>query len=191
MLGTMITTNSEFMIVTPRLVLRPWRESDLPLFAEQNADPVVMQFITGVLTQEESDAYVFKAKQHYAQHGFCKFAVEAPDVARFIGAVGLTYVKFEASFTPAVEIAWRLNRRYWGRGYATEAARAALTDGFDRVGLKEIVSMTALPNLASMKVMERLGMTRAFEFDHPHHPEGDTLRRHVLYRLRQSASPSR
>jgi RimJ/RimL family protein N-acetyltransferase len=97
--------------------------------------------------------------------------------------VGLTYVKFEASFTPAVEVAWRLHRRYWGKGYATEAAQAAIDDGFNRVGLKEIVSMAAIGNMASVKVMERLGMTCAFEFDHPHHPEGDPLRRHVLYRL--------
>lgn len=176
-------TDTNFTIATPRLMLRPWRESDLPLFAEQNADPMVMQFITGVLTRKESDAYVERARAHFAQNGFCKWAVEAPGVAPFIGAVGLTYVKFEATFTPAVEVAWRLNRLYWGRGYATEAAQAAIEDGFNRVGLAEIVSMTALVNTASMKVMARLGMMRSFEFDHPHHPEGDPLRRHVLYRL--------
>jgi ribosomal-protein-alanine N-acetyltransferase len=177
--------NTNFTIATPRLILRPWRESDLPVFAEQNADPIVMQFITGVLTREESDTYVERARMHLAQNGFCKWAVEAPGIAPFIGAVGLTYVKFEATFTPSVEIAWRLNRRYWGQGYATEAAQAAIADGFNRVGLAEIVSMTALANAASMKVMERLGMTRAFEFDHPHHPEGDPLRRHILYRLQR------
>ena len=179
----MSLVNADFAIRSSRLILRPWRPSDLRPFAEQNADQLVMQFITGVLTKEESDDYVEKAKSHVLQHGFCKWAVEAPGIAPFIGAVGLTFVKFEASFTPAVEVAWRLGRPYWGRGYATEAAQAAISDGFDRVGLTEIVSMTALPNVASMKVMERLGMTRAFEFDHPHHPEGDPLRRHVLYRL--------
>ncbi len=97
-------------------------------------------------------------------------------------------MKFEASFTPAVEVAWRLHRQYWGHGYATEAAQAAIADGFNRVGLAEVVSMTALPNVASMRVMERLGMTRAFEFDHPHHPKDDPLRRHVLYRLRSKTT---
>lgn len=174
---------NSFAIVTSRLILRTWKDSDLPVFAEQNADPVVMRFITGVLTREESDAYVERARKHFAQTGFCKWAVEAPGVAPFIGAVGLTYVKFAASFTPAVEVAWRLNQRYWGQGYATEAAQAAIADGFNRIGLVEIVSMTALANAASMKVMERMGMRRAFEFDHPDHPEGDPLRRHVLYRL--------
>ena len=186
----MPTVDNDFAISTRRLILRPWRTSDLPLFAEQNADSTVMQFITGVLTREESDDYVERAKSHLAQHGFCKWAVEIPGAAPFIGAVGLTYVKFGAPFTPAVEVAWRLNRQYWGGGYATEAAQAAIADGFNRVGLPEIVSMTALPNAASMTVMDRLGMTRAFEFDHPHHPEGDPLRRHVLYRLRRSTTES-
>jgi RimJ/RimL family protein N-acetyltransferase len=143
------------MIETARLVLRPWRKSDLPLFAEQNADPVVMRFLGGVLTREESDAYVRRAERHLAEAGFCKWAVEAPGVAPLIGAVGLTRVTFEASFTPAVEVAWR-----------------------------EIVSMAALANTASTRVMERLGMTRSIEFDHPRLSEGSPLRRHVLYRLR-------
>ncbi len=182
----MFTIDPDFSITSPRLVLRPWRASDLPLFADQNADPTVMEFITSVLTREQSDAYVEKATAHLQQHNFCKWAVEAPGVSPFIGAVGLTYVKFDASFTPAVEVAWRLNRRYWGKGYATEAARAAIADGFSRVGLPEVVAMTALPNVGSLRVMERLGMTQVCEFDHPHHPEGDPLRRHVLYRLRST-----
>jgi RimJ/RimL family protein N-acetyltransferase len=171
------------MIETPRLILRPWRKSDLPAFAEQNADPVVMRFLAGVLTKDASDAYAERAEQHFAETGFCKWAVEAPGVANFIGAVGLSRVKFEASFTPAVEVAWRLHRRYWGHGYATEAAQAAIEDGFMRVGLQEIVALTALGNKASMRVMERLGMMRTIEFDHPSIPEGSPLRRHILYRL--------
>lgn len=171
------------MIETARLVLRPWRRGDLPPFAEQNADPIVMRFLAGVLTRAESDAYVARAERHLAEAGYCKWAVEAPGVAPFIGAVGLTRVTFEAPFTPAVEVAWRLHRRYWGRGYATEAARAAIEDGFARVGLQEVVALTALCNTASMRVMERLGMARTTEFDHPGVPEGSPLRRHVLYRL--------
>ncbi len=177
------------MIETARLILRPWRENDLPLFAEQNADPVVMRFLGGVLTREESDAYVRRAEKHLAETGFCKWAVEVPGVAPFIGTVGLTRVAFDALFTPAVEIAWRLHRRYWGRGYATEAGRAAIEDGFERIGLQEIVSMAALDNTASTRVMERLGMTRMVEFDHPKVPEGSPLRRHVLYRLSRPGTP--
>lgn len=168
---------------TDRLILRPWRESDREPFAAQNADPEVMRFLIGPLTREQSDAMVDRARSHLAEHGFTFWAVEAPGVAPFIGAVGLLRVRFAASFTPAVEVAWRLHRPYWGQGYATEAARAAIADGFDRVGLDQIVAFTVLSNLASQAVMHRLGMRRAGEFDHPLVPETSALRRHVLYRL--------
>jgi RimJ/RimL family protein N-acetyltransferase len=177
------------LIETARLSLRPWRKSDLLPFAEQNADPVTMRFLGGVLSRDESDAYVERAERHLAETGFGKWAVEAPGVAPFIGAVGLKRVKFEASFTPAVEVAWRLHRRFWRYGYATEAARAAVEDGFHRVGLEEIVAMTALTNTASIRVMERLGMARSIEFDYPDHAEESPLRRHILYRLRSQALP--
>lgn len=177
------------MIRTPRLVLRPWRPSDLPPFAEQNADPEVMCLLgSGVLTRTQSDAYVARAEKHFVEHGFCKWAVEAPGVAPFVGAVGLTRVRFEAAFSPAVEVAWRLHRRWWGRGYATEAALAAIGDGFGRVGLEEVVAMTALENAASIGVMERLDMIQSGEFDHPELPKGSPLRRHVLYRLHREAA---
>jgi RimJ/RimL family protein N-acetyltransferase len=90
---------------TPRVLLRSWRASDLPLFAEQNADPVVMQFLGSVLTRNESDAYVARIEAHLAANGLCKWAVEAPRVSPFIGAVGLTRMRFDASFTPALEVA--------------------------------------------------------------------------------------
>ena len=171
------------MIKTARLLLRPWRDSDLPLFAEQNADPVVMRFLVGPLTRAQSDAYVARSQQDLAEARICKWAVEIPGIAPFIGAVGLSRVRFEAPFTPAVEVAWRLHRHYWGRGYATEAARAAIDDGFARIGLHEIVALTTLRNLASQRVMEKLGMTRTIEFDHPNVSEDSPLRRHILYRL--------
>ncbi len=172
------------MIRTARLIVRPWRKSDLAPFAEQNSDPTVMQSLGGVLTREESEAYVERAQRHLSEAGFCPWAVEAPGVSPLIGAVGLMRVVFEASFTPAVEVMWRLHRPYWGQGYATEAARAAIVDGFRRVGLQEIVAMTSLLNTASMRVMERLGMVRSFEFDYPNRLQGSPLSRHVLYRLR-------
>jgi RimJ/RimL family protein N-acetyltransferase len=171
------------MIETARLMLRPWRDSDLLLFAEQNADPIVMRYLIGPLTREESDVYVARSQRDLAEVGICKWAVEAPGVAPFIGSVGLSRVRFEASFTPAVEIAWRLHRHFWGQGYATEAARAAIEDGFTRVGLNEIVALTALKNTPSQRVMEKLGMTRTIEFDHPNVAEDSPLRRHILYRL--------
>jgi RimJ/RimL family protein N-acetyltransferase len=124
-------------------------------------------------------------RPHWEEHGFGQWVVELPGEASFIGVVGLETVSYDAHFTPAVEVAWRLVRAYWGRGYATEAAKAALDYGFGEVGLGEIVALTVPANQRSRRVMKRLGMTQSpqDDFDHPRLPEGP-LRRHVLYRLR-------
>lgn len=172
---------------TERLILRPWRDEDLPAFAALNADPAVMEHLLKPLTRDESDALAAHVVAHFDRHGFGRWAVEAPGDAPFVGFVGLAVPTYEAHFTPAVEIAWRLARAFWGRGYAIEAARAAAAFAFDQAGLDEIVALTVPANARSQAVMRRLGMTRdpADDFDHPLVPEGHRLRRHVLYRLRR------
>ena len=167
-----------------RVLLRGWRPDDLEPFAELNADPRVMEHFPKPLTREESDAFVRdRIVPQFSARGFGLWAVEVPGEAAFVGFVGLMEQTFPAPFTPCVEVGWRLAQRYWGRGYATEAARLALAHGFEAVGLEEIVSFTAVRNRPSMAVMERLGMRYDGEFDHPRLPEGHRLRRHVLYRL--------
>jgi RimJ/RimL family protein N-acetyltransferase len=169
---------------TPRLVLRRWREEDLAPFAAMNADPRVMEFFPAPLTREESDRLVReRIAPQFARHGYGPWAVEVAGVTPFAGFVGLLEHTFPAWFTPCVEVGWRLDARYWGRGYATEGARAALAYGFEVAELDEIVSMTTLTNVRSIAVMRRLGMARAGEFDHPNVPPGHPLSRHVLYRL--------
>jgi RimJ/RimL family protein N-acetyltransferase len=174
-------------IRTARLELRPWRDEDRAPFAALNADPRVMEFFPKTLDRADSDAMAARLREHFDRHGFGLWAVEVPGVADFIGFVGLAVPRFEAHFTPCVEIGWRLAREHWGRGYATEAARAALAFGFRDLALDEIVSFTTTANLRSRAVMERIGMTRspADDFDHPALPEGHPLRRHVLYRARR------
>jgi RimJ/RimL family protein N-acetyltransferase len=171
-------------IRTHRLLLRLWRDEDLPAFAALNADPKVMEFFPKLLDREESDAQSARIRDGFARRGFGLWAVEVPGVADFIGFVGLAVPHFEAHFTPCVEIGWRLAHEHWGKGYATEAARAALDFGFGRLALDEIVSFTVPANRRSRGVMERIGMTRtpADDFDHPVLAEGHPLRRHVLYR---------
>ena len=172
---------------TPRLRLRHWRDEDLAPFAALNADPVVMEFFPKPLDRAESDAAVARIRDHFARHDFGLWAVEVPGVAEFIGFVGLCVPRFEAHFTPCVGIGWRLARDHWGYGYASEAARAALSFGFRDRSLEEIVSFTVPANQRSRAVMERIGMTRSpdDDFDHPALPEGHPLRRHVLYRARR------
>jgi RimJ/RimL family protein N-acetyltransferase len=170
---------------TDRLLLRRWRTSDRAPFAALNADPRVNEFLTGALTQEQSDERASRIDASFDRHGFGLWAVEVLDVAPFIGFIGLAVPQFETSFTPCVEIGWRLDADYWGRGYATEGSRAALNFGFDVVGLCEIVSYTVPANLRSRRVMEKIGMKHdpAEDFDHPALPNGHPLRRHVLYRI--------
>lgn len=176
------------MIRTERLLLRRWRPEDRQSFAALNADPRVMRYLPGLLSREESDALTARIEAHFDEHGFGLWAVEVTGVAPFAGFVGLSVPRFEAPFMPAVEIGWRLAAGHWQRGYATEAARAALRFGFDEIGLEEIVSFTVPANRPSRGVMERIGMARdpAGDFDHPSLPPGHPLRRHVLYRIRAS-----
>ncbi len=173
------------MITSDRLLLRRWREGDVAPFAAMNADPLTMRFMPGVMTVEETRAQIARFEEHHRLHGFGVWAVEAPGVAPLIGYAGLQRVPFEAHFTPAVEIGWRLAPAYWGQGYATETARAALRIGFEDLNLDQIVSFTVAANKPSWSVMERLGMTRdpAEDFDHPRLPVGHALRRHILYRI--------
>ena len=175
------------MIRTRRLLLRRWRPSDRDPFAELNRDPQVVEYLPGPTTREDSDAFADRIEAGFDTLGYGLWAVEVPGEAAFVGYVGLALQTFEAHFTPAVEVGWRLGRAHWGQGYATEAARAAVGDGFERVGLNEIVSFTVPANVRSIRVMERIGMTRDPEddFDHPSLPLGHRLSHHVLYRLRR------
>jgi RimJ/RimL family protein N-acetyltransferase len=173
------------MPTTPRLLMREWYEEDLAPFAALNADPVVMEHFVAPLTRMESDAFAARIQERLDEHGYGLWALEVRDTGEFIGFTGLALQTFPAHFTPAVEVGWRLARRAWGHGYATEAARVALDHGFGPVGLDEIVSMTAVTNIRSQRVMQRIGMHRdpADDFDHPNVPSGSHLRPHVLYRI--------
>jgi RimJ/RimL family protein N-acetyltransferase len=174
---------------TDRLRLRRWLPADRDPFAAINADPAVMEYFPATLSREESDALATRIEAHFDRHGFGLWAVETPGVAQFAGFVGLSVPAFNAHFTPCVEIGWRLAVEHWGRGYATEAARAVLTSGFETLGLSEIVSFTVPGNLTSRRVMERIGMVHdpADDFDLPTPPEGHPFRRHVLYRMAKPA----
>ena len=175
-------------IRTDRLILREWRDSDFEPFAAMNGDRRVMEYFPAPLDRSASDALALRIRDGFAQNPFGLWAVEVPKVAPFIGFVGLSVPKFTAFFTPCVEVGWRLAFNHWGRGYATEGARAAVDFGFRTAGLKEIVSFTAPANARSVRVMEKLGMKRnpAEDFDHPALPVGHKLRRHVLYRIARS-----
>ena len=144
-----------------------------------------MEHFTGLLTEDETSELIERLEAHFEEHGFGLWALELTLTKAIIGYAGLSIPTFEAHFTPAVEVGWRLSKDHWGSGYVTEAARAALAYGFETSGLDEIVSFAVAANTRSTQVMERLGMTHHSkdDFDHPGLPEDSPLRRHVLYRM--------
>ncbi len=169
---------------TDRLVLRGWRASDLDPWAAMNADPVVREYFPEVLTRAQSAASVARFQADLDRRGWGWWAVEIAATGEFIGFAGLDPVEDGMPFT-GVEAGWRLARPAWGNGFATEAARAAVTHAFEELGLPEVLAVTAAGNRRSRAVMDRLGMTYdpADDFDDPEIPEGP-LRRSVVYRLR-------
>jgi ribosomal-protein-alanine N-acetyltransferase len=171
------------VLQTDRLLLRRWRDADRDAFARMNADVRVMEFFPRCLTRVESDAMIERIEKHFDAHGFGLFAAELRATGELAGFVGLAIPGFEAFFTPCVEIGWRLSVAHWGQGLATEGAAAVLEFAFRTVGLTEVVSFTTRGNLRSRRVMEKLGMRYAGDFEHPRMPEGHPLRPHVLYRV--------
>ncbi|MGV8838685.1 MAG: GNAT family N-acetyltransferase [Bauldia sp.] len=175
-------------IETERLLLRLWRDADRAPFAAINADPAVMRYFPSVLAREASDALVDRFVREWDAAGRSFHAVEEKTTGRFIGFVGV------AGLTPALpiqgmQVGWRLASDVWGRGYAPEAAAAAMDDAFADLALPEILSYAVAANAPSRRVMEKLGLRRdpGLDFEHPELPEGHTLRPHVVYRIGRSA----
>ena len=170
---------------TERLILRPWRTNDEAPYAAMMADPEVGLWLGRTLDAGESRAQIGRFSEHLAEHGFGFLAIERRDDGVLLGAAGLLALRPDNPLAPGVEIGWRLARHAWGAGYAVEAARAALDDGFGRLGLDEIVAFTAVSNARSRAVIERLGMLRAPErdFNHPALAVDHPLRAHVVYAI--------
>lgn len=172
-------------LTTDRLILRRWTAADREPFAAMNVDPEVVRYLRGKLDRAASDAFIDRIEAGFRRYGFGLWAVEVKDSGLFLGFTGLAMQNFPAHFTPAVEVGWRMARHAWGKGYATEAARAAVMYGFTTVGLPEVVSITTRTNERSIAVMRRLGMVTdpAWDFEHPLLPRGHPLRPHVLFRM--------
>jgi RimJ/RimL family protein N-acetyltransferase len=170
-------------IRTDRLLMRRWHDSDRAPFAALNGDPETMRFFPETLDQAGSDALVDRIEARFDQLGYGLWALEIATTGQFIGFAGLNPVPDDVPGAGGVEIGWRLARQAWHHGYATEAARAALTVAFDGVGMPEVWSFTSVLNEPSAAVMQRIGMTEVSRFDHPRVPAGHPLRPHMLYHL--------
>lgn len=173
------------IIETERLILRTWKEEDIKPYFDINRDVKVIEFLWGPLTLEQVTDFISAQNKQQEQYDYTLWAAELKSTNALIGFIGLNYTDWKAHFTPAVEVGWRLGSQYWGNGYATEGAKAALEYGFNKVGLTEIVSFTVPANIKSIKVMERIGMQRDLKgaFSHPKVALGSPLSLHVLYRI--------
>jgi RimJ/RimL family protein N-acetyltransferase len=175
------------LIRSERLLLRPWRPKDFAPYAAMNADPRVRQFFAGILTREESDAELAVFQQRFAKEGFGMLAADLVETGEFIGILGLQTMPYAIAGLPqpAVEIGWRLAPEFWGKGLATEGARAVVDYAFIQLQLPSVVAVTTVTNQPSRRVMERLGMhyRPEVDFEHPRVPMGHPFRPHVLYQL--------
>ncbi len=167
--------------------MRDWRDADVEELVAINADPRVTEFLARSYSRELSESLAAAMRRDLTAHGYGWWVVEVRGETPFAGLICLQAVPFETPFTPANEIGWRFAYEHWGRGYATEGARAALAFAFERLGWDEVVAFTAASNLRSQRVMERLGMRHDArdDFDHPRLQAGDPLRRHFLYRIKR------
>ncbi len=172
---------------SPRLQLRPWQANDVESLFALNANPRVMEwmYVPAVWTRQTAADNMARLQQHMLKHGFGLWAVQTHDDSSAQGWVGLNVPKYNAPFMTAVEVAWRLHPHVWERGFATEAAQAALQFAFEPLGLMEVIALTVPQNQRSRRVMEKLGMQHNpdDDFEHPLLPAGHRLRQHVLYRL--------
>ena len=171
-------------IKTNRLVMREWKKEDLADFALMNSDPEVMEYLPSILSEEESNDLAEKIISRMSDNGWGFWAVETIREHSFIGFVGLNEPKYELPVKPCVEIGWRLARKYWGNGYATEAGEASLKFAFDSLPVNEIYSFTSVANKKSQAVMERLQLVNLHSnFDHPSISLTSTYREHLLYKI--------
>ena len=179
------TNSMHFAIQTERLILRTFKTEDASAYFHINQDPKVLEFLLGPLTISQVNDFIAAKQTHQEKFGYSLWATCLKQTGELIGFIGLNYTDWESSFTPAVEVGWRLGSQYWGKGYATEGAKASLDYGFKKCGLKEIISFTVPANLRSIGVMEKIGLKRDFNGDFMHQklPSHLKLSHHILYKL--------
>lgn len=172
------------MIVTDRLVVRPWREEDKADYARRINTPAVMVLMGGVATPEEVERAIASHMASQAAHGLCFWAVTRRGDGALIGMCGLRYGGHAGTgVSDELEIGWRFAQAEWGKGYAREAAQASIAWGWRHTDRDRIAAWTVPANTASWGLMIRLGMTHRpdLDFDHARFPEGHPLRRHLVY----------
>lgn len=156
-----------YLFNTARLGFREWEEKDIGPLMEINSDGKVMAFFPKKPSLEDTTNFVKRMQSSYQRKGFCYYAVDSIESDELLGFIGFSEKTFSSDFTPAVDIGWRLKRNVWNRGLATEGAKACLNYGFNQLNLNRIIAITPIQNIQSQRVMEKIGMRRVKNFQHP------------------------
>jgi RimJ/RimL family protein N-acetyltransferase len=172
-----------YLFTSERLGFRNWIEADIAKMAAINADPQVMEFFAALQDLSQTTAFIERMQKQYSEKGFTYFASELLATGEFIGFIGLSVPTFEADFTPCVDMGWRLDKRYWNKGYATEGAKRCLDYGLTVLQLDAIVAICPEVNKKSEAVMRKIGMKKKFTFSHPLLSDNARLRKCVLYEI--------
>lgn len=174
------------IIETERLILRTWKAEDSQAYFQINQDSKVTEFLLNPITMKQVNDFILVMNNHSDEYGYTLWATELKQTGELMGYIGLNYTDWKSHFTPAVEVGWRLGSQYWGKGYATEGAKASMDYGFKKCDLKEIVSFTIAENVRSIRVMEKIGLKRDVNgnFAHPKLPASHPWSQHILYRLK-------
>lgn len=181
--------NDQYFFTSERLGFRTWTLEDLPELAKMCADSSVMEHFPNPLSLEESENLLSRLQSHFDENGYTYFAVEVLATQEWIGFIGLAYQEYETAFTPATDIGWRLKKGAWGNGYATEGAKRCLQFGFNDIGLDKIVSVCTLSNAKSESVMQKIGMAKKGEFNHPSLKEYPEHERCIWYEAQSPIEP--
>ncbi|WP_425638086.1 GNAT family N-acetyltransferase [Algoriphagus yeomjeoni] len=171
-----------FLFQSPRLGFRLWQASDLDAFTKMNADPETMTFFQHPLSKKESKALMDRMTKLYDELEHCYFAVDLLESGDFLGMIGLGTKSFKERFTPCVDIGWRIRKKYWNQGYSTEGAARCL-EYAKELGIKEVYSLASSKNLASIRVMQKIGMTYEYDFEHPDLLEHPRLQPCSLFKI--------
>ena len=143
--------SDKYLFTSERLGFRNWLDSDIDKMIDISSDPDVMEFFPAIATKIQTVDFIDKMKLMYIEKGYCYFAVDQLKDESFIGFIGLCYQTYESQFTPSVDIGWRLNKRYWNNGLATEGAKKCLDYAFNVIELESIISTTPITNTKSNK----------------------------------------
>jgi len=175
--------NNNYLFQTQRLGFRNWRLDDAPQMAAINADPMVMEFFPSTATLEQTQGFIRRMQQQFEERGYCYFAADKLADGQLIGFIGISYQTYEAPFTPAVDIGWRLDRKEWNKGYATEGAQACLKYAFEELKLEKIYSVAPAINMKSQRIMRKIGMAKIGTFEHPALLNDERLRECAYYEI--------